>query len=270
MRTTKPYMLGFIGCGHMGMAIARGCAASDYIERFRILVYDHHEENMKMAKEERFGLAASEKEVAEKAHIVVLAMTPAKADDALNAIKDAHPECILSIVTGLSISHIEEILGTDTMVIRAMPNTPLQIQAGATALCMSPHCKADEYDFVYKMFDEMGTARTIPEEQMNTIVAVSGSVPAYVYYFAQCIIDDAKARGVDAESARALLVQTMIGSAELLGRNTRRPFEDFVNEVATKGGTTIEAINAFKEKDLAGIVHEANERCIRRAEELSK
>ncbi|MCH4015141.1 MAG: pyrroline-5-carboxylate reductase [Solobacterium sp.] len=269
MRTTKPYMLGFIGCGHMGMAIARGCAASDYIERFRILVYDHHQENMKTAKEERFGLAASEKEVAEKSHIVVLAMTPAKADAALNAIKDAHPECVLSIVTGLSIAHMQEILGKDTMIIRAMPNTPLQIQSGATALCMSSNCKADEYDFVFQMFEEMGTARTIPEDKMNDIVAVHGSVPAYIYYFVQCILEDAVSRGIDEESARALLVQTVVGSGELLQKDKNKPLSDFIDEVATKGGTTIEAVNAFKEKNLADVIHEANERCIKKAEELS-
>jgi pyrroline-5-carboxylate reductase len=270
MRTTKPYMLGFIGCGHMGMAIARGCAASDYIERFRILVYDHHEENMKTAKEERFGLAESEKEVAEKAHIVVLAMTPAKADDALEAIKDCHPECVLSIVTGLSIDHIQSILGKDTMIIRAMPNTPLQIQSGATALCMSSNCKADEYDFVFQMFEEMGTARTIPENQMNAIVAVHGSVPAYIYYFVKCILDDAVSRGIDEESARALLVQTVIGSGELLQKDIRKPLDDFIDEVATKGGTTIEAVHAFEEKNLSDVIHEANERCIQKAEELSR
>lgn len=270
MRTDKPYTLGFIGCGHMGMAIAKGCAASDYIERWKILVYDHHEENMRTAKEERFGLAENEKEVAEKAHIVVLAVPPVKADDALKAIADVHPDCVLSIVTGLSIAHMQEILGQDVSVIRAMPNTPLQLQKGATALCMSPTCKADEYDFVFQMFALMGTARTIPESQMNAIVAVHGSVPAYIYYFAQCIIDDAVSRGVDRESARALLVQTIIGSGEMLEKDKTKPIEAFIDEVATKGGTTIEAINTFREKGLADMVHEADENCIRRAEELSK
>lgn len=269
MRTKKPYTLGFIGCGHMGMAIARGAVQHEYLERWKVLVYDHNEETMKTARSERFGLAGSEKEVVENAHIVLLAVNPSQADEALENIRGTHPECLLSIVTGLSVAHMQEILGPDTPIIRAMPNTPLQIGQGATALCRSESCPADEYDFVFQMFASMGVARTIPEDQMNAIVAVHGSVPAYVYYFIECILNDAVSRGIDEESARALLVQTVIGSGSLLKNNAGKKIDDFVSEVASKGGTTIEAIKELKRQDLEKVVHEANEKCIQRAEELS-
>lgn len=269
MRTKKPYTLGFIGCGHMGMAIARGSVQHEYLERWKVLVYDHNESNMKTARGERFGLAADEREVAENAHIVLLAVNPKQADAALEKIKGTHPECLLSIVTGLSISHIQEMIGTNVPIIRAMPNTPLQIGQGSTALCRSENCPADEYDFVFQMFASMGVARTIPENQMNAIVAVHGSVPAYVYYFIECILKDAVSRGIDEESARALLVQTVIGSGSLLKNNAGKDIEEFVNEVASKGGTTIEAISELKRQNLEKVVHEANEKCIQRAEELS-
>lgn len=269
MKTDKKYTIGFIGCGHMGMAIAKGCAKSDYIERFNICVYDHNEKNMNIAKGERFGLAHSEKEVAENSHIVILAMTPSKADIGMKAIKDVKCDCVLSLVTGLSISHMQDILGKETPIIRAMPNTPLQLNAGSTALCKSENCKADEYDFVFKMFAMMGAVRTIPEEQMNAIVTVHGSTPAYIYYFVECLLEDAKNRGIDEDDARALLVQTVIGSGMLLASDPHKPFAEFVNEVATKGGTTEQAILTLKENDLMDIVHKANEKCIARAEELS-
>ena len=69
MRTKKQYMLGFIGCGHMGMAIARGCVQNEYLERWQVIVYDHHQETMKTAKGERFALAESEKEIAENLYL---------------------------------------------------------------------------------------------------------------------------------------------------------------------------------------------------------
>lgn len=269
MRTKKPYTLGFIGCGHMGMAIARGCVQHEYLERWKVLVYDHHEETMKTAKGERFGLAENELDVVNNAHIVLLAVNPSQADGVLHLIKDSHPECVLSVVAGLSIQHMQEVLGKDIPIIRAMPNTPLQIGQGATALCKSDSCPADEYDFVFQMFADMGVARTIPEKQMNDIVAVHGSVPAYLYYFIECILEDAVARGIDVDSARDLLVQTVIGSGALLQKNANKEIETFVNEVASKGGTTIEAINELKRQDLKKVIHEANEKCIKRAEELS-
>ncbi len=270
MKTSKPYILGFIGCGNMGLAIARGCVQSEYLDRWQILVHEHKIENITQAKGERFAIAEDETDVAKNAHIVVIAVRPDQTDEVLKKIAPYHPDCILSIVTGLSIKHIQEIAGADVPVIRAMPNTPLQIKQGATALCMSSNCKADDYDFVFQMFKEMGVARTISEDQMNAIVAVHGSVPAYVYYFIECILKDATDRGIDQDSARELLVQTFIGSGMLLKANRDKSIAEFVDEVASKGGTTIEAIKELKKQDLAKIIHEANEKCVKRAEELSK
>ncbi len=269
MRTSKDYILGFIGCGHMGMAIAKGVVQKEYLERYQIIVYDHNEKNMKTAKAERFAIATSEVDVADKAHIVLLGVNPKQADEALEKLKEKKPKCLLSIVTGLSIQHIQDILGEDVQVIRAMPNTPLQISQGSTALCRSENCRADEYDFVFQMFKDMGVARTISEEQMNTMAAVHGSVPAYVYYFIDCLLQDAIDRGIDEEAARALIVQTFVGSGELLKANQSKPISQFIDEVCSKGGTTIEAITELKKQNLDDIIHEANEKCIHRAEELA-
>lgn len=270
MKTSKKYILGFIGCGHMGLAIARGCVQAEYLDRWQIVIHEHKLENRNLCKGERFSLADSEQEVVENAHIVVLAVRPDQAEEVLKKIAPYNPDCLLSIVTGLSIQHIQEIVGKDVPVIRAMPNTPLQIKEGSTALCMSSNCKADDYDFIFQMFQEMGIARTIPENKMNAIVAVHGSVPAYVYYFIECILKDAVDRGIDEDSARALLVQTVIGSGMLLAKNQDKSISEFVDEVASKGGTTIEAIKELKKQNLARILHEANEKCVKRAEELGK
>ena len=116
----------------------------------------------------------------------------------------------------------------------------------------------------------MGVARTIPEDKINATIAIHGSVPAYVYYFTQCIVNDAVARGIDEDSARALLVETIIGSGGLMKENATTSLDELINEVATKGGTTIEAINELKKQNLEKVLHEADEKCIKRAEELSK
>lgn len=270
MKTTKEYKLGIIGLGHMGSAIARGAVRKEYIERFQVAVYDPSEHAAKDSAMESFAYLSSPKELVEKSHIVLLAVTPQKLDEVLASIKGEQIDVLLSIVTGASISHLQKSLGNDVPVIRAMPNTPLQINQGATALCMSSNCLADDYDFVFQLFASMGVTRTISEEQMNDIVAVHGSTPAYVYYFVDCIIKDAVKRGIDAESARALLVQTVIGAGELLAKNADKPLDDFISEVATEGGTTIEAVNTLKNEKMDKIIHDANENCIKRAKELGK
>ncbi len=269
MKTNKKYTLGIIGLGHMGIAIARGAVGKEYLERYQISVYDISEQAKEDCERESFAFLSSAKELVEQSHIILLAVTPQNLETVLNEIKDTSIDVILSIVTGVSIAHFQTRLN-NVPVIRAMPNTPLQINEGATALCMSSNCKADDYDFVFQLFSSMGVTRTIPEEQMNDIIAVHGSTPAYVYYFVQCILEDAAARGIDTDDARALLVQTLIGAGKLLARNAGKPLQTFVDEVCSKGGTTIEAINELKARNMDHIIHEANEKCIERAKEIGK
>jgi pyrroline-5-carboxylate reductase len=265
----KKYTIGFIGCGHMGMAIARGAVVSEYVERYQVCVYDPVASIREICRQESFAVMADETAVAENSHIVLIAVKPQEMDALLARLKNTAMDCVVSIVTGVSVAHIQEQLG-NVPVIRAMPNTPLQINEGATALCMSSNCKADDYDFVYKLFDSMGVTRSIPESRMNDIIAVHGSTPAYVYYFIECLMKDAAARGIDEDAARDLIVQTFIGSATLLKKNRTKPVSDFIDEVCSKGGTTIEAITELKRQNLDRILHDANERCIARAEELGK
>lgn len=269
MRTFKKYHMGLIGCGHMGMAIARGAIRKEFLERYQIAVYDPDPAVQKIAGREQFAVLANGGEIARQSHIVLLAVTPQIIDKVLDDLQGEEIDCLLSIVTGVSISYLQEKLN-NVPVIRAMPNTPLQINEGATALCKSDNCKADEYDFVFQLFNSMGVTRTIPEDKLDNIVAVSGSVPAYVYYFIQCLQKDAAARGLDDRAARDLIVQTFIGAGELLKQNRTTPIDEFIDEVCSKGGTTIEAVTELRNQDLEKIIHDANEKCIKRAKEIGR
>ncbi len=269
MKTYKDYHMGLIGCGHMGMAIARGAVRKEFLERWQIAVYDPDPAVQKACEREGFKILESEQEVAGLSHIVLLAVTPQVVDVAIEHLKGAHIDCLLSIVTGVSMSYYEEKLG-DIPIIRAMPNTPLQINEGATALCKNEKCRADEYDFVFQLFNSMGVTKTIPEDKLDNIVAVSGSVPAYVYYFIQCLLKDAVNRGIDDRAARELIVQTFIGASELLKNDIRTPIDEYINEVCSKGGTTIEAITELKNRNIEDIIHDANQKCIDRAKEIGR
>lgn len=269
MKTEKKYTLGIIGLGHMGGAIAKGAVAKEYIERYKIAVYDHSEHARRECLIEGYTNFESLHDLVENSHIILIAVTPQQIENVLDKLKYETMDVVLSIVTGVSIAYLQARLH-NTPVIRAMPNTPLQIGEGSTALCMSSNCKADDYDFIFQLFSSMGVTRTIPEEKMNDIVTVHGSIPAYVYYFVECILNDAKNRGIDDLDARALLVQTFVGAAGLLKQHPEKDISDFISEVCSEGGTTIEAIKVLKEKHLDDIIHEANEKCIHRASQLGK
>ncbi|MCR5795320.1 MAG: pyrroline-5-carboxylate reductase [Solobacterium sp.] len=266
---SKEYTIGFIGCGHMGMAIARGAAKAGYVESGKIGVFDPSERIQEISRSEGFGILESEKEVIRRSEIVLLCVTPQIVDTVLENMKGEKIDTLVSIVTGVSMRYMQDRLD-NAPVIRLMPNTPLQVGTGASVICRSDNCSDEAYDFVIRLFDSMGITKEVPEEQMNIGVALHGSTPAYAYYFMQCLIKDAEKRGVDSQTARELIVQTFKGSCELLQANPDKPLDDFINEVCSKGGTTIEAVTELKNRGTEGIIHDANEKCIRRAAEIGR
>lgn len=259
--------LGILGLGHMGMAIAKG--ALTILPPEEIAVYGHGEAKMKEAASLGMHLAESEKDLCQKAHLVIFAVRPQNISDLLNELKDTPPQCLLSVAAGVPIRRFTDVFG-EIPVIRAMPNTPLQYQSGATALCHNKVCSAEDVQTAMDLFSAMGCAYEISEDHMCDIIAVNGSTPAYFYYLIECLLEDAKRRGIEENTARDLLVQTMIGSGILLKNNPEKPIGQFVAEVCSKGGTTIEAISVLKDGGFKDLIQNADTACIRRAEELGK
>ncbi|MCR5222579.1 MAG: NAD(P)-binding domain-containing protein [Lachnospiraceae bacterium] len=269
MRTHKTYQLGLLGAGRMGRAIGRGAVIKE-LERWQVCAYDPRPEVHEKCKREGWKICESEQDVAHNAHLLLLAVSPEDAGDVLEKIKEEKPECILSIVTGLSTEEIKSRVGEDVPVIRAITNSSLPLREGSTALCRSADCPADEYDFAFQLFNSMGVARTIPEELLEYTVAVHSSIPAYVYYFTDCLLKDAVSRGFDEEDARDLLVETIIGAGRMLAKNSSASIEELINQVASIDNTTVDAVNVLKEQKMEEIIHEANSVCVKKAEETAE
>lgn len=265
----KEYKLGFIGCGHMGFAIAEGIKEKGFEKAENIFIYDIQESIMNKCRAEGFLAATSLKELCDKSEIIVLATTPQISDDILKEIKNYEIKNILSIVTGLSTDYINSYC-KDASIVRAMPNTPLQIGYGATALCANKGCDKDIYAYIKGLFASIGLVEEVEENQFALLVSVHGSTPAYFYYYLECIFEDLVDRGFDEKIARCFLVETMIGSGEMLKKEKDKPITDFVDAVCSPGGTTIQAINHLKDNSLKDLIKEANEKCINRAKEFEK
>ena len=265
----KEYKLGFIGCGHMGFAIAKGIKDKDLLASNNIYIYDINKDIQSKCSNEGFIISEDLESLCTKSEIVLLATTPQHTEPILEEIKDYEVDNILSIVTGLSTSHIKEYL-PNTYVVRAMPNTPLQVGCGATVLCSSDNNHEDIYEYIKTLLGSIGLVEEIPEEQFPLLVSAHGSTPAYFYYFVECILEDLKERGMDEKVARRLLVETLIGSGELLKADEEKPLSEFVDAVCSKGGTTIQAITHFRENNLKDLVKDANDKCINRAKEFEK
>ncbi len=257
--------LGIIGLGHMGMALAKGAVRS--LGSDAVAAFDPSCEKCDAASAMAVTICRDIQEVCRTAHIVVIAVRPQDISPVLEELKQTPPQCLLTIAAGIPISRFTAALG-ELPVIRVMPNTPLQLFEGAAALCKNDACPEEDFQTAMDLFSSLGTACRIEESHMCDIIAVNGSTPAYFYYLIECLMEDAVSRGIDPSVARDLLVQTMIGSGKLLQADRDKPIHQFVDEVCSKGGTTIEAINVMKDGNLKDLIVKADTACIRRAEEL--
>lgn len=264
----KKCKLGIIGAGNMGMAIAQGAVLKHCLKPEEIGIYEHRVVNINKGKELGFVVYHDEIECAENSEYLMLSIKPQGFEALLKKLQEIENRPILiSIAAGISIRYIHQFL-PDCGVIRAMPNTPLLIGEGATALCYQ-RVNRSQFDFIFSLFASLGEVCEVEEKHMNTIIAVSGSTPAYVYYFIDCLAKDAAKQGMDYSLALKLATQTFIGAAKLL-KTDGRSATTLIDMVCSKGGTTIEAMNVLQSEGLDELLQHANQKAIERAEALGK
>ena len=264
-------MIGFIGAGNMGSAMIGGILDASLVTTSQIIASAHSPETLdKIRTKFSIETTQSNEVVAERSDILFLAVKPNKFSEVLPQIKGhLKPDCIVvSIAAGQPIANIEALLG-EVRLIRAMPNTPLLLGEGATALCQCPPATDGEFALVRRIFEAAGVVEVLPESLMNEVIAVNGSSPAYVYLFAKAVMDSAAKTGIPAEQAKKLFVQTLIGSAKMLTDSGMEP-QQLIDMVSSKGGTTIAALERFRAHGFEEMVDDAMSACTRRALELGK
>ena len=263
--------IGFIGAGNMATAIIKGILKNKAKDASDIAVFDPDAEKTEAMRIIGVSSAESGADLVEKSDIIVLAVKPQIYDQVLSEIRGAADEkkVFVTIAAGISIEYVRNGLGYNCPMVRVMPNTPLLLGKGATAVCKSENISDDDFEEVFNMFALSGETEILPESQMNAVIAVNGSSPAYIYLFAKSMADYAESVGIDRDVALRLICKTFEGSAEMLRSSGDSP-ETLIEKVSSKGGTTIEAMKVFNERGLSSIVYDAMAACTRRAEELGK
>lgn len=263
--------IGFIGAGNMATAIVNGILTNKAKQAEMISVYDLDAQKLGLMAEKGIDTVSSCRELASKSDIVVLAVKPQNYDEVLEELKAVVDEktVMVTIAAGISISYVRSGLSRSCPVVRVMPNTPLLLGKGATAMCRSENISDEDFEEVYQMFALSGDVAILPEEQMNAIIAVNGSSPAYIYLFAKAMVDYAEAVGIDPKTALSLVCKTFEGSAEMLRSSGDSP-ETLIQKVSSKGGTTIEAMKVLNEREVPKAIFDAMAACTARAEELGR
>ncbi len=262
--------IGFIGAGNMATAIIKGLIAQNGTADF-IGAFDLSEEKRSAMQEMGVTVYPSSCDVVTNSDIIVLAVKPQNYAEVLDGIKSVvtTDKTFVSIAAGISIAYVQNALGCACPVVRVMPNTPLLLKKGASALCPSNNISDEDKQTVYDMFAGSGVCEYITEEHMNEIIAVNGSSPAYIYLFAKAMADYAAQQGIDYDKAMNLICATLEGSAAML-RESGDSADVLIQKVSSKGGTTIAALDKLREHGFVEAIFDAMNACTKRAEELGK
>lgn len=262
--------IGFIGAGNMATAIIKGLISANQTAE-NLCVYDVDAQKLELMTELGVAALGSGNEVVENSDIIVLAVKPQSYAQVLEPLGKSvdMSKVFVSIAAGISIKYVRSALGVDCPVVRVMPNTPLLLKKGATALCPSENISEDDKQTVYEMFANSGVCEFLTEDKMNTVIAVNGSSPAYIYLFAKTMADYAQSVGIDYDAAMNLICATLEGSAAMLKESGDAP-ETLIEKVSSKGGTTIAALDKLRELGFTDSVTQAMQACTQRAEELGK
>ena len=256
-------IIGFIGTGNMGGAILEGFASSKASEGCKLLAYNLNTEHSDWAVERTGGrceIAGSNREVCNRADVLIMGVKPQVIDAVLNEIKDVFAEnkdrILVSMAAGISIDHICSIIGQDAKVVRIMPNTPALVGEAMTAVTRNSHVDDEEFYRVKEIFDSIGEAEEIDEKLIDCVIGVSGSSPAYTYMYIEALVNAAVANGMDAEKARIFAAQAVLGAAKMV-LESKESIEQLRINVCSPGGTTIEAVNklfenGFMDKTMEG------------------
>ena len=265
--------ISFIGGGNMAQALISGLVSCG-VKPSLITVADPSSEAREQLAAKGLNTVdptADAKAAVIDADIVVLAVKPQVMKAVVSSFADVlDKQLVISVAAGLSTELLSDMLGGYDNIVRAMPNTPAMIQMGATGLYGTDNISAEQKQLATAVMEASGLVMWVDnEEHMHAVTAVSGSAPAYMFYFIEAMVDGAVALGLDKEQASALAMQTMLGAAKMALGSEDAPSE-LRRKVTSPNGTTQAAIESMQANDISRQIIEAMQACYDRSQALSE
>ena len=261
--------IGIIGFGVMGEAIAGALARRDGVES--VVIFDVDPTRCTSATRQGFRVVGSVAELLRTVQTLILAVKPQQAHVLAPELKGAlKAQLVLSIMAGISLDQLEEMLDT-SRVVRTMPNTPTQIGLGFTVWTASEGVTAEDKIQTVHILEAFGGVLELKDEDMiNAATAISGSGPAYVFLLAQALEDSAAALGFDRDTARLLVTETLRGSSALYYDQRQVAPEELRRRVTSPGGTTNAAMEKLGVEKFIELWKGATKAAYERAKELAE
>jgi pyrroline-5-carboxylate reductase len=265
----------FIGAGNMAGSIISGLVKGGYPADY-ICASDPSIENTQRLSQQ-YAIQGSQDNIyaVNNSEVIVLAVKPQIMADVCQALAeqdcDFSNKLVISIAAGISVQRLQSLLGENTAIIRTMPNTPALLQKGMTGLFASKQVNKENKEFANELMSAVGETVWVEDEAMiNAVIAASGSAPAYFFLFMEAMQNKAIDMGFSKEQARLLVLQTALGSAEMVKQNADIELATLRKNVTSKGGTTAEAISTFEQLKLPETVAKAMQAAADRGAEMEK
>ena len=272
--------IAFIGVGNMADAIISGITSKEEnpTQWNNIILYNRHRQKAEKYAEHGAVIVDSLTEAVECADCVILSIKPQNFPEVLpllSSCKSVKEKLFITIAAGIKTKTVSKA-ACGAPVVRVLPNTPMLIGKGVSAICRTDNVSDDDYMFACNIFSSAGSILQISEDEMNRIICVTSSSPAYIFTVIDAMYRGAYLQGLipegdDAKSKEILdsICDTIIGSAMLMKMQNKTPGEQ-ICAVASKGGTTERALAELNENHISDIIVSAMQKCTDRADELSK
>ena len=264
--------IGFIGAGNMASALSGGMLAQGF-RPAQLALSDPSAEQLEPHRTRGLFTTTDNAALLARADVLVLAVKPqvmAAVMQPLAAQAQARRPLVISIAAGISAASISEWLGGGLAVVRAMPNTPALVQAGATGLYANNLVTPAQRAEAESILGAVGITLWVDDEPLiDAVTAVSGSGPAYFFYLMEAMIAAGTQLGLDEKTARALTLQTALGAAQMAIMSGVDPAE-LRRRVTSPGGTTERALAVLEQAALRDTVAQALTACAERGAELAR
>jgi len=266
----------FYGSGSMAEAIVRGILNQELVPSKQIAMLNRSNKERQQELHMQYGVQTAmqgktNEQYLQEADIIFLAMKP---KDAAKALRSLQPmlrpsQLIISVIAGLSIHAMQQLLGNDIPIVRTMPNTSSTIGLGVTGISYSSTVNEQQRFMTETMFDSTGVYTVIEESMQDSITSITGSGPAYIYYIMEIMMKGAQQAGFTEEQASQLVTQTVLGAATMVQQTQESP-ANLRRKVSSPNGTTQAAIETMAANGLEQALLSGISRCAERAAEIGR
>jgi pyrroline-5-carboxylate reductase len=260
-----------VGGGQMGSAVVGGLLAAGYDPSRLAIVEAAAGQRDVLA--ERFPVVALRAalelaDVAEQTG-VVLCVKPDQAEAAARQVAVAGATRLLSVVTGLATARLEAVFPVPVAVVRSMPNTPVLVRRGVTAIAGGAHCTKADLDWAEEILGSLGTVVRVAERHLDTVAGLSGAMPAYLYMVVESLIEAGVHQGLPRPVSRQLVIDTFAGAGALLVETGDEP-ENLRHAVTSPGGVTAAGLRMLEGRAVRAAFLEAVATAAERSRQLGR